>query len=277
MFYLILAILSSSLVSVIMRISDKYSRNNLTLLAFNYLLCSVVGAIYTGPGNLFPAQEGLGQTLMLGVIGGALFLASFAFFQWNISKNGVLMPTTFMKLGIVVPTLMSILLFGEKPRFVQILGILLAVAAIIIMNGGKREAVRSTLSLLLLLITTGFSNAMSKIFEEIGHKAFSDHFLFYIFTIAFVLCVGLCLIRGQKLTPADAFWGMVIGIPNYFSTRFMLHALSEIPAMIAYPRYSVASIVLVALVGVIFFKEKIERRKAISLGIVLVALALLNL
>lgn len=277
MVFLILAILSSSLVSVIMRLSEKYSRNNLSLLASNYFVCGLLGALYSGANRLFPAQDGLTQTLMLGLVGGALFLASFALLQWNIGKNGVLLPTTFMKLGIIIPTLLSIFVFGEQPRLVQIIGILLAIFAIIIMNGGGKTAVKSTLSLLLLLVTTGFSNAMSKIFEEVGHPAFSNHFLFYIFTTAFILCVGLCILKGQKVIPADVIFGAIIGIPNYFSTRFMLQALAQIPATVAYPSYSVASIVLVALVGVVCFKEKIVRRRLIALGLILVALAMLNM
>jgi len=182
-----------------------------------------------------------------------------------------------MKLGIIIPTLLSVLAFGEQPRLVQVIGIALAIAAIIIMNGGGKSAVKSTVGLLLLLVITGFSNSMSKIFEEIGHAAFSDHFLFYIFTTAFILCVGVCLLKGQKLAIADGVCGLCIGIPNYFSTRFMLRALASIPATVAYPSYSVASIVLVALAGVICFKEKIAKRRMIALGMILVALALLNL
>ena len=47
--------------------------------------------------------------------------------------------------------------------------------------------------------------------------------------------------------------------------------------MIAYPSFSVGTIVLVTLVGVLCFKEKLSRRKLIALGVILVSLALLNL
>jgi multidrug transporter EmrE-like cation transporter len=57
----------------------------------------------------------------------------------------------------------------------------------------------------------------------------------------------------------------------------MLLSLSQVPASIAYPSYSVGSIVLVALAGVILFKEKISRRRLIALAIIMVALAMLNM
>lgn len=277
MIYLILAIVCSSMVTIVMRASEKYSKNNLSMLAANYLMCGVLGALYTGAGSLFPSEPGLGQTLMLGVAGGILFLGSFLLLQWNIHKNGVVLPTTFMKLGVVIPTILSIAVFGEKPRIVQVLGVLLAIAAIVLMQGGGGGNAKSTISLLLLLLVTGFSNSMSKIFEQVGAQAFSNHFLFYIFAMAFVLCVSLCIAKKQKITIADFLCGLAIGIPNYFSTRFMLLSLSRVPAVVAYPSYSVSSIVLVTLVGVIVFKEKLSRRKLMAMGVILAALVLLNL
>lgn len=275
MFYLILAFLASALVSILMRLSENYRKNNLSMLAANYAMCSVMAACFTGPANLFPTADGFGLTLLLGAIGGVCFLGSFMLLQFNIHKNGVVLPTTFMKLGIIIPTLMSVLVFGEKPRLVQAIGIIAAIAAIILMQG-KGSPAKSTLLLVMLLVTTGFSNSMSKIFEEIGPSAFSDQFLFYIFFTALVLCACLCILKKQKICLADVLCGFAIGIPNYLSSRFMLLSLAEIPAVIAYPTYSVASIVIVALVGVIFFREKLNRRKIIALGIILAALVLLN-
>lgn len=277
MIYLILATLTSAMVSIIMRFSEKYVRNNIALLAVNYFICGLTGALYTGSADLFPRLEGLGLTLFMGVIGGILFLTSFMLLQWNIGKNGVLLPTTFMKLGVIIPVLMSIIVFGESPRMIQIAGIALAVFAILIMNGKGGSAAKSTIGLIFLLVTTGLCNCMSKIFEEVGPAAFRNHFLFYIFTTAFILCTVLCLLKGQRFTPVELGWGVAIGIPNYFSSRFMLLSLSHIPASVAYPSYSVGSIVIVALAGVILFHEKIARRRLIALGLILAAIAMLNL
>ena len=277
MFYLILAIVCSSIISLLMRASEKFCKNNLSMLAVNYITCAVLGALYTGPANLFPAQDGLVQAMLLGCIGGALFLGSFMLLQWNTYKNGVVLPTTFMKLGVIIPTMMSVLVFGEKPRLVQVLGVLLAVIAIVLMQGKGSSTAKSTIALLLLLVVTGFSNAMSKIFERVGNPALSDHFLLHIFAIAFLMCVALCIVKKQKLAPVDAVCGMLIGIPNYYSARFMLQSLNEVPAVVAYPSYSVSSIVLVTLVGMLLFKEKLGRRKMAALGIILAALVLLNL
>ena len=47
--------------------------------------------------------------------------------------------------------------------------------------------------------------------------------------------------------------------------------------MIAYPTYSVATIVVVTLVGTVFFKEKLSRRQILSMLMIFAALVLLNI
>lgn len=274
MIYLVLAMITSMLVSVFMRLSEKYCNNNMAILASNYLMCTVLSAFLAG--NLLPAGDGLPLTLGLGFINGFLFLSGFLLLKWNISRNGVVLPATFMRLGVIVPTIMSIAAFGEKPDVMQILGIIMAIVAIFIMNGKGGEA-RSILGLVLIMLAGGSADSMSKVFEEIGPQAMKDQFLLYTFFTAFVVCVIVCLVKKQKPAMMDVAFGALIGIPNYLSTRFLLWALKDVPAVIAYPSYSVGTIVLVMLVGVIAFKERLGKRKLIALAVILAALILLNI
>ena len=277
MIYLILAIVSSMLVSVLMRLSEGRCRGGAALLAMNYLMCCVLAFVFTGTPELFPAENGLSLTILLGVIGGLFYLGAFILLQWNISKNGVVLPATFMKLGVLVPTLMAMAIFGETPRITQILGVIAAVVAILIINGGKgKQQAGSILGLILLLLAGGGADGMSKIYEEAGAPALKDHFLLYIFIVAFILCLLLCALRRQRIGARELLFGAAIGVPNYLSSRFLLLALSDVPAVVAFPSYSVATIVLVTLAGLFCFKEKLERRKLIALAIILAALVLLN-
>ena len=113
---------------------------------------------------------------------------------------------------------------------------------------------------------------MAKIYEELGVGALKNHFLLYTFIVAFAMCVAVCLLKKQGLTKADLGFGLLIGIPNYGLALFLLLSLSSIPAMIAYPTYSVASIVLVTLMGVMVFKEKLSHRQGVSMMIIFAAL-----
>ena len=278
MLYLLLAIVSSALVSIIMRLSTDKVQNNISMLAMNYLMCSAVAAAYTGFGNLFPQTDTLGACLGMGVFQGILYLLSFILLQVNVKKNGVVLPATFMKLGLLVPMGISILLFREIPAPMQIIGFCIATAAILLINLDKSQsAVSFKAGLILLLLINGTGDAMAKVYEEVGDPALSAQFLFYTFAIAFVLCMALVAYKKQKIGGNEIFYGFLVGVPNYFSAKFLLAALNTVPAVITYPTYSVGTILLVTLTGVGFFKEKLGKKQWIGLGIILVALVLLNM
>ena len=68
-----------------------------------------------------------------------------------------------------------------------------------------------------------------------------------------------------------------MGIPNYFSSFFLLKALLTLPADVVYPVFSVGSILIVMTAGILFFRERLGRRQVYGLVLILGALVLLNL
>lgn len=276
MLNLLLAIASSALVSVTMRISEARVKNNLSMLMVNYIMCTVLSWAYTG----FTAPRGEGVPFMaaLGLVNGVLYLAGFVLLQYNIRRNGVVLSSTFIKLGLLVSMVVSVAFFGERPGARQWLGFGLAVAAIVLMNFRPGEGkAGSALSLLLLLLAGGGGDAMSKVFEELGNPTLSDHFLLGTFLAAFALCaLPICLGRASKPGKWEFLFGLLVGIPNFFSAKFLLGALGDLAAVIVYPVYSVATILTVTLAGVLVFRERLEKRQWLALGIILPALILLN-
>lgn len=276
MIYLILAIASSAMISVLMRVSEKYSRCGMAMLAMNYLMCCALGILHAGGTQLFPRTEGMGLTVFLAAVSGILYLAGFVLMHWNIPRNGVVLTATFMKLGVIVPTTISILVFGENPRLPQLIGIILAICAIFLIQGRGEKGAGSILGLIAVMLAGGGGDVMAKVFDEIAPANLKNQFLLYIFIVAFVLCVLLCIAKKQRPAFMDMLFGLAIGIPNYYSARFLLLSIGEIPAMVAYPSFSVGTIIVVALVGVTCFKEKLNKRKLIALAVILAALVLLN-
>lgn len=278
MFYLILAIASSALVSITMRLSERHVKNNISMLAFNYVMCLLLAWFYMQPSDIFPEDSGRSFAVLLGGINGFLYLASFWLLQINVRRNGVVLSGTFMKLGVLVPTVVSVLVFNEIPKPAQILGFLTALVSIVLIqseSGQKSAAFKS--GLLLLLLGGGSADAMSKIFSELGNPLLEEQFLVYTFVAALCLCIGLAVFRKQRLCAADTAWGLLIGIPNYYSARFLLKALGSVPAVVTYPTYSVATILVITATGVLFFKERLSRRQYGALAVILLSLVLLNI
>ena len=277
MVFLFLAICSSALISVAMRASEGRVSNNVSMLAINYFTCAILARFYiSNTVSLTDPQFRL--ALSLGIVGGLFYLAGFILFQWNVSKNGVVLPATFMKLGVLVPTLLSVAVFGEVPSIFQVIGFFGALAAIFLIHFERGSSrVENRWALLLLLVGGGMADAMSKIYEEIGPAAQKDRFLVYIFSTALLLCIGLIFKKKQRLGLPELFFGLLVGIPNYFSSRFLLLSLDSVPAVAAFPTFSVGTIVVVSCVGVLFFRERLTRRRIAALAVILFSLIFLNL
>lgn len=281
MIYLVLAIASSAMISVCMRISEKHVRNTMTMFTANYAVCLAMSWFYMGDlRQLFAPENGMGIAVGLGIMSGLLYLVNFVLLQRNIRYSGVVLSSASMKLGaVLIPVMAAVLFFHERMRWPQLVGAVLAVAAILLINiekddlghGGKKGW------LLVLLLVSGLTDTMANIYDKTGTEALKNHYLFYTFLMACVLALLMALRKRERAKPADVFFGLLIGVPNYYSARFLLSALSRVPAVIVYPVYSVGTIITITLVGLIAFHEKLSRQKTGALVLILAALLMLNI
>ena len=278
MLYLILAILSSVMIALLMRISAGKIKANISMLAVNYLACLLLAAGYSHFQVFSFRAEGFPAAVGMGAVNGVFYLLGFLLLQINTRKNGVVLSSVFLKLGLLVPIVVSVLLFGERPALLQILGFVLAVAAIILINYEKNTSLRGPrMALVLMLLAGGSGDAMSKVYEVLGPAAYGDSFLFYTFVSAFLLCVVLILWRKERPGKQELLFGLLVGVPNFFSAKFLLMALGQLPAVVVYPTFSVGTILLVTLAGVCLFRERLRRTQWASLAVILVALVMLNI
>lgn len=278
MIYLGLAIISSALVSTVMRFGEGKIKNNMGMFVTNYLVCTILSRIYMGHQSIFTWQEGMTTAIGLGLISGVLYLASFVLFQQSIRKNGVVLSATFMKLGVLIPTIMAIVIFHERPKILQLLGVALAILAIVIIHFEKEDVDtgRYMLLLIILLVGSGMTDSMANIYDKMGSSSLKDHYLLLTFAAAGVCALFLWLKERQGLCMWDVMIGISIGIPNYYSARFLLLALHDIAAVIVYPVYSVVTIVVISVISMILFKERLSRKKMVAIGVIFISLVLLN-
>ena len=279
MLFLILAVASSSLIAVVMRATEEKQRSAMGMFVVNYLVCSVISCLFAGRIAFFSPLPGFGRAMVLGSVTGALYLLNFVLYRLNIEKNGMAMASTFMKLGVVISTLIAVVVFREMPSLPQILGILLAAASILMIHTDRAQGGSSSgiWLLPLLLVLGGITDSMANVFDKTGDPAVRDYYLFYIFAAAFVISLIFLLVRKEGMGRWEVFSGILIGIPNYFSSRFLLLSLGSLPAVIVYPAVSVGTIAAVSLAGFLLFREALSRRKLLAMAVIALSLILLNL
>lgn len=278
MFFLILAICSSAMVAIMMRLAQPRVSNPTGLLAANYIVCALTALVLSLPEFSVVSLQNLGLPTGLGILNGFFYLAGFALMQYNTRHNGVVLSSVFMKLGILVSMSLSVVWFKEMPTGVQIIGFVLAVAAILIINyeRGTRMGVGSW-TLLLMLFTAGMGDTMSKAYETYGDPGLQNLFLLVTFLSALGLCLVMMVKKGEQMGLRELGFGVLLGIPNFLCSLFLLKALGSIPAVVAFPIFNVAVILVVSAVGLLLFKEKLNRQQLIGAALICIALAFLNL
>lgn len=278
MLFLLLAVLSSAMISIVMRFSSGKISANLSMLAANYLVCSVLGAAYAGFQLAAPKDPGFSATVIIGLISGVLYLAAFVAFQANTNRRGIVLSSVFMKLGLLVPIAASVLFFHEIPTAVQIIGFCIALFAIVLINLKKGQNDKGFgFGLILMLLLSGGADVMAKIFDVFAPRSHSALYLFYNFATAFVLCVALVIRSKERPGWRELLYGTLIGIPNFFSAKFLLASLTKLPAVVVYPSFSVGTMLIVTMTGVLIFRERLSKLQWTALAGIVAALILLNI
>ena len=281
MIYLLLSIFCGAMVSISMRLSEGKVKSKLCMIATNYLTCLTVAWGLMGFQNVFPAEEGIIETLGMGTFNGFFYMLALIMNQYNISRNGVVLSSVFSKMGgLLIPLLVSILIFREAPTMFQFIGFVLSVVSVIMLNyrkDGTGAGGSFKLSLFALLVAEGCAGIMSKVFNETGNSILASNFLFFTFGTAFLFCVIVILFKKERPGKNELMYGVMIGLPNFMGSRFVLKALESVPAVVVYPSRSVGTIVVITLVGMLIFKERLTKQQLVAMAVILAALILLNL
>lgn len=277
MLYLIPAILGGAMIAIVMRISEDHTSAKTPKLAISYFTSTLLAAAHMLIAGQSLIAKGSSAPILIGSIGGVLYLSSFLLLELNVRKNGIVLSSTFMKLGLLVPLAVSLIFFNERPSLIQIAGVLLALLAIILINLKDQDnIIQFKIGLPLLLIINGSADAVSKVYEQFGLPSMSDQFLFYIFVVAALLSGVLTFVRHEKIGKADILFGLLLGIPNFYAARITLKALEYIPASIFYPSCHVGTLMVVTLTGLFFFREKLSKLQWAAVLLIFIAMILLN-
>ncbi len=186
---------------------------------------------------------------IIGTVAGLFFFLSFIFYQKSVKENGVGISGTFAKLGILVPMIFSIILWRELPSFLQWVGIVISIISILIVNLSKVSSDRLAFNktLVLLFLFGGMAEFSTKIYQKYALNDYKDVFLFMVFLIAFFISTYYTVKLKSKLKASDIWIGFAVGIPNLFSSYFLILALDTLKTSIVFSLYSAGSIVLILI------------------------------
>lgn len=277
MFFLLLTIISTVLVSVILKFNETRGGDRMVVAGMNYVVAALMAWMMSEEG----AIGGIGAMWGgIGLLTGAGFIAGFVLLMRGLNEIGLAIPTSAARLSMLIPVTGSIIVFNEQPSGLQIAGIACGITAFVLLGASQRRGdteldPRAIGLLLAVFATVGATDFSMKIAHANGVD--TDALAFYIFLSASAICWVTAALRRKRVKGRDLFLGTILGIPNYFSVYFLLEALGRLDASIVFPSVSAGAVVLVTIVAIVFWKEHPNRAAWFGIILAATAVALLGL
>jgi drug/metabolite transporter (DMT)-like permease len=294
MILLIGSILLSSFLTIAFKLCDRFSVNTFQAIVVNYFVCALTGVLFAG--YLPSVAHNIAQPwFKWSLIMGTGFILTFYGIATTVQKSGLAVASVASKLSLVIPFLFSLFLYNENVSFVQIAGIVLALAAVVLTLYPNKNAPKADITApgnsrlqkillpILVFIGTGLLDSLIKFVEQ-GYIPAADNDTYLINTFAIAFAVGFILFLLQwifKKMPFDVKAipaGIIIGIPNYFSIWCLIKVLKEYNTIssVILPVNNMGIVLFSALVAFIFFKEKLSWFNWTGIVVSLIAIAMIT-
>lgn len=284
MIYLLLSILSSTVIFVIFRLYKKYEVNTLQAIVINYFIACTVGFfgyIESADISRVPSELWFPGALMLGV----LFITVFNLAAITTQKSGLSVVAVATKMSVAIPVFCGIFLYNESTGILKLLGIALALVAVYLTSIKTKEGIsikpKNLIFPLLVFLGSGIIDTSIK-YLETSYVSKTDVGLFSSTIFATAGLIGICIIIFQAITGKLKFkfrnilGGIALGIPNYFSIYFLVLALRSegFESSTIFTMNHVAIVAISTLVGIVLFKEELIKKNWIGLALAVISIIL---
>ena len=98
-----------------------------------------------------------------------------------------------------------------------------------------------------------------------------------IFVSAFFVTTMLYYMRKPRLEPETLKWGALLGTANFGNYLFLVLALTVLPGLAVYPVIAASEVGLLAVAGVVLWKEKVGIRSWLGIALAVIAIVLIQL
>ena len=288
MLYLIGSIIFSSWLTLSFKVVEKFGINNLQVIVFNYVTCVITGSIVNGN---FPINRSTWSEKWFpwALVMGTIFILLFNIVAVTTQKSGVAVASVAYKLSLVIPFLFSLYLYNEENTVLKTVGIITALAAVVLTcykpsTSSVPNSSRFLIWLLpaILFIGSGLLDTMIKYVEQsFLTGANNDYYLITAFlaaaTVGVITLAILVAKKKQTLSWKAVVGGIAIGVPNYFSIWCLMRVLkiygSNSSAII--PINNMGIVLFSAVIAFIFFREKLSLLNWTGIALSLGAIALI--
>lgn len=274
MLYLILAVIAGAskgfcgkkISGYVNSISDSIVMNIIRMF-----ICCLIGVIFAAVQRASFAVSG--KELAIYIFSGVSMAAFLISWLIAVKSGAYMLINAFTTASFTVTMVFGFMVFRERISVKQIISMFFIIAAIMFLMkySSKIKAkitVKDFMLLMVVLISSGFTNVAQKMFTAWipgGNKVIFNFYTFLI-TLA-ALCISMPIISSnapkanfnyKKVVPYIAVMAVMLFANSYFLTA----ATTVMSSVILFPLNHVLSLTAATLMAAIFFKEKITRTSA---------------
>lgn len=280
---LISIILSGSLI-ICFKVFEKFNVNNSNAIAINYIFASGSGVIMgfeTFKHLDLLSADWFPYTLLFGI----MFISTFNLIAYGVKTSGLMVVSIAQKMSLIIPLTFSIIYYNESYGVLKIIGIILALIAIYY-SSKKEEKTETPFSWKLFLIPSiifigsGIVDISIKVSQEYFSKeAPFSVILACIFGAAGIIGLSQKIIQRQKIAFKDALAGMILGLFNFFSTFYLMKALSNdtLESSFVFAVNNIGIIIFNSIIAAFLFKEKVSKTNFLGIMLALTSIVLIYL
>lgn len=279
MIYLILAILTSTLIIIAFRLFERFRISILQAITVNYFVASAFGYLSQAGSFRFselPAQPWFGSALIIGVT----LIVAFNLFAMSARYAGISVTAISSRMSVIIPVALGFLLFGDTAGWTKIAGIILALAAFYL-TSRRTETIQMIPKYaylpVLLFLAVGLNDSMMKVAEHFYVNGDFVVFLATAFGVALILGILVMTIQGKSknFEIRNVIAGVILGLLNWFSTLYFLKGLDLYQVSFFVPVYNVGVVALASSIGFVFFNEKTSFARVAGIALAVVAIVLI--
>ena len=288
MINLIITITTFSAMVMLFKYFDKIGVNNLTAITFNYFTAGILALFsYRVENSIIELKSNINLNLLIcSLIVGVLFIMTFNLYAFTAQKIGITLSTIANKMSMIIPILIGLILFKEEVTLIKVIGIFLAIGAIIFSSKEDKKSKKlsqvNMLILSLLFIGQGLADGILNWAQK---NILNSENMNLFFTLTFLsagLAGGLYTFykiktSNFKMNKKSILWGIILGIPNYLTLLYFIKSLKNdlFSSYQVFPIVNIGVIVLCTILSVILFKEKVSFYKWIGVGFGILAISLI--
>lgn len=273
---LIFSCVCNGMKSVFAKKSNVYLNKTHNIYTYNFYMF-LIAFLIALPLGISQFDMTSFATIAMAFFYGLSLVAGQVFLIKAMEVGEVSISTLFYSCGFLVPTFVSVFVYDEKLKMLQLIGIVLILLSFVIsVEKFQKGEQKWILFALLAFLCNGMVGLTQKIFRMSNFGSEQTVFMIVAFLVGAIITFFI-MPKKFKILPSKGFLktvfgsGVMLGLVNVIN----VYISGVLPGVIVFPSVNGGGIIISAILARILIKEKISFRKKAGIIIGVIAICLI--